>query len=111
MVNKDVLTKTKKNAVDIKIKVVDILGSCPVYQKSDSFYLENGYILDPKKSGRICMHSLSSIMPYHVALSHGVRPVEVGLNEKDENKAYVQCLDPCRYTGGGTVVFELEVIR
>lgn len=104
------MVKNNKS-IDLKIKVVDVEGTCPVHQSGDSFYLEKGYILDPKKSDRVCMHALSSIIPYHVALSHGIRPVEIGLNKTDENKAYVQCLDPCRYTGGGTVVFEVEIIR
>ena len=26
-------------------------------------------------------------------------------------KAYVQCLDPCNFTGGGTVAFEVEVLE
>jgi uncharacterized repeat protein (TIGR04076 family) len=46
-------------------------------------------------------------MPYYVALYRGVDPKELGLS-KDGRKAYVQCLDPCDYTGGGTVTFEIE---
>ena len=53
------------------------------------------------------MHSLSSIMPYYVALYRGVDSRKLGLS-KDGKKAYVQCLDPCDYTGGGTVTFEIE---
>ena len=100
-----------KNIKNLLIKVITVVGTCPVYQKGDSFYLKNGYILDTSKSSMICMHSLSSILPYHVALSHGVSPFSIGLNKKNENKAYVQCLDPCRFTCGGTVVFEMEVIE
>jgi hypothetical protein len=37
----------------------------------------------------------------------GVDPKELGLS-KDGKKAYIQCLDPCEFTGGGTVVFEME---
>lgn len=55
------------------------------------------------------MHSLASIMPYYAALNKGVDPVELGL-AKEGNKAYVQCLDACKYTGGGTVIFEIEKI-
>ena len=50
------------------------------------------------------MHSLASLMPYYVALSRGIDPVDFGL-AKEEEVAYLQCLDPCEYTGGGTVVF------
>ena len=51
------------------------------------------------------MHALASLMPYCVALSKGVSPEELGLGKEDV--AYVQCLDPCKYTDGGTVVFEI----
>ncbi len=95
---------------DLKLSVVEIQGRCPVYQVGDSFYLTSGYILEPAKSGRICLHSLASILPFHVALSHGVAPAAIGLNRADSPKAYLQCPDPCRYTGGGTVTFEVEII-
>lgn len=95
---------------DLKISVVDIQGHCPVYQVGDSFYLTSGYIIEPSKSGCICLHSLASILPYHVALSHGVAPATIGLNRMDDPKAYLQCLDPCRYTDGGTVTFEVEIM-
>lgn len=95
---------------DLRITVIEIKGTCSVYQQGDSFYLDSGYIFDPTKSCRVCMHSLASILPYHVALSHGISPVSIGLNKKDENRAFVQCLDPCIHTGGGTVIFEVEII-
>ena len=94
---------------NLKISIQEIKGTCPVYKQGDAFYLERGYILDPSKSCRVCMHSLASILPYHVALSHGVVPAAIGLNCDQTNKAFLQCLDPCRYTGGGTVVFEVEI--
>ena len=28
---------------------------------------------------------------------------------KEGNKAYLQCLDPCEITGGGTAIFEVEL--
>ena len=56
------------------------------------------------------MHSVSSIMPYYVALNRSIDPRELCLAKKESNgkSAYVQCLDPCKYTGGGTVVFEIR---
>jgi len=101
----------KKNIKDLQVKVIEVNGTCPVYKKGDSVYLTKGYILDPSKSSNICLHSISSILPYHVALSHGISPFSIGLNKKNENKGYVQCLDPCKITGGGTVVFEVEVVE
>jgi len=54
------------------------------------------------------MHSLTSVMPYYVALYHGVDPQELGLAGEKDGVARVQCLDPCELTGGGTVVFTIE---
>ena len=88
----------------LRIEVYEIKGNCPVYKKGDEFFISEGYKL--KSPGLICMHSLSSIMPYYVALSKGISPEELGLG-KDDDTAYVQCLDPCEYTGGGTVIFKI----
>ncbi len=89
------------------IKVKEIKGFCPVYKEGDSFIILEGYKLKTEKA--ICMHSLTAIMPYYVALSRGILSKELGLAKEDENIAYVQCLDPCHYTSGGTVIFEIEV--
>jgi uncharacterized repeat protein (TIGR04076 family) len=96
---------------DLIIKVVDIKGSCPVYKIGNKIVLEEGYKVDLFKTDAICMHSLASILPYYNALSKGVSTKKLGLAKKSggDNKAYVQCLDPCKYTGGGTVTFEIEV--
>ena len=95
---------------ELKITVTKIQGKCPLFNVGDNFYIVDGYILDTDRSDKICMHSLSSIMPYYVALSHGVDPVELGLAEQSAT-AYVQCLDPCEITGGGTVTFKIELIE
>lgn len=89
--------------MNLKIIVVDIQGNCPVYEVGDTFLIVDGYKLSTKKP--ICMHSLASLMPYYVAISHGINPEELGLG--DGNMAYVQCLDPMRKTGGGTVTFSI----
>jgi len=93
------------------VRVIEVIGNCPVFQKDDTFVIAAGFILEFTQASAICLHSLASLLPYYVALSHGIHPVSIGLNKKDENKAYVQCLDPCKFTGGGTVVFEVEVLR
>ena len=90
---------------NLKIKVKEIKGNCPVYKEGDSFKITDGYILDTNIP--LCMHGLASIMPYYVALSRGIKPENLGLGT--DNKAYVQCLDPCDITGGGTVIFEIQV--
>ena len=89
------------------ITVKEIKGNCPVYRVGDRIVLDEGYRLNLKETNNVCMHSLSSIMPYYVALFRGVDSRKLGLS-KDGKKAYVQCLDPCDYTGGGTVTFEIE---
>lgn len=91
------------------IKVKEINGRCPVYSLGDKIVLDEGYIINVKESNNICMHSLASILPYYNALYRGVKPIDLGLNkEDDDNTAYVQCLDPCKYTGGGTVIFQIK---
>ena len=89
------------------ITVKEIKGNCPVYRIGDRIVLDDGYRLNLKETDNVCMHSLSSIMPYYVALYRGVDPKKLGLS-REGKKAYVQCLDPCDYTGGGTVIFEIE---
>ncbi|MBW2063691.1 MAG: TIGR04076 family protein [Deltaproteobacteria bacterium] len=89
------------------ITVKDIRGHCPVYRIGDRIVLDHGYRLNLRETDNLCLHSISSIMPYYVALYRGVEPRDLGLS-RDGKKVFVQCLDPCDYTGGGTVVFEIE---
>lgn len=95
------------------ITVKEIVGKCPVYKIGDKIVINCGYKVNLSQTTAICMHSLSSIMPYYVALSNGVKPKALGLarEENGEGSAFVQCLDPCKYTGGGTVVFEIKMSR
>ena len=90
---------------NLVIQVMQIKGNCPVYKIGDAFRLIDGFKLVTEKL--LCMHSLSSLMPYYVALSRGISPTKLGLAKKGKI-AYIQCLDPCKYTGGGTVVFEIK---
>ena len=97
---------------DLKISVIEIKGTCPVYRIGQTFYIKDGYILDVKSSANVCMHSLTSFLPYYVALSKGVDPASIGLTKDENNKfVYLQCLDPCIYTNGGTVIFQVEIIE
>lgn len=93
-------------AKSLKITVHDINGVCPIYRTGDEFWIREGYKLD--RAGLVCMHSLSSVMPFYVALSRGIPAEEIGLGRKHD-AAYVQCLDPCEITGGGTAVFKIEI--
>ena len=94
--------------MDLIVKFKEIKGTCPVYRLGDSIVIRDGYILDTKDSSLVCMHSLASLMPYYVALSKGIPPSDLGLSGSKEGVAYIQCLDPCEYTGGGTVIFEIS---
>ena len=61
-------------------------------------------------SASITAHAFASLLPYIVALRKGIKPKELGLGRGE--KAYVQCLDPePPYTDGGTVIFEITVVR
>ena len=93
------------------ITVVEIKGYCPVYKMGDKIVLKDGCVLDPGETDVACMHSLASIFPYYVALSKGVKPRDLGLAKDESDEAYVQCLDPCDITGGGTVRFEISQIE
>ena len=95
--------------MDLLVRVREIKGTCPVYSPGDSIVIRDGHVLDTSKSADVCMHSLASLMPYYVALSRGIPPETLGLSGPKEGVAYLQCLDPCELTGGGTVVFEISV--
>jgi len=91
--------------MDLIIKVREIKGTCPVYRVGDTFKLEDGYRLVSDMP--LCMHSLAALMPHYNALQVS-DPERWGLAGRQEpDKAFVQCLDPFAYTGGGTVVFEI----
>ena len=79
--------------------------------------VENKIVIDGAsivldKTDALCIHALSVILHYAVALDEGADPVKLGLT-KPENKenAYVQCVAPWRpYTEGGTVIFRIKRI-
>ena len=93
---------------DLKITVYDIKGHCLVYDQGSEFYIRSGFKLETDKE--LCMHSLSSLMPYYIPLARGIEASELGISNK-EGKGVIQCLDPCEYTNGGTVTFEIEIIE
>ncbi len=96
----------KTDIKKLTFTVKEIRGICPVYKLGEKIVIDEGYKLNMEETDKVCMHSLGSIFPYYVALSRGIKPAELGLARKGK-KAYLQCLDPCKYTGGGTVVFEV----
>lgn len=90
----------------VKVRIVEINGFCPVFRIGDEFKISAGYVLEGRE--KYCMHAISSLLPYYIALSRGVSPATLGLCKEGENVAYVQCPDPQKQTGGGTVVLELS---
>ncbi len=93
----------------LEVRVVRVRGKCPVFHVGDRIVIEGPEIkLD--ETDAICTHAFASLLPYIVALRKGIKPSELGLGRGD--KAYVQCLDPGPpYTDGGTVIFEITVVR
>jgi uncharacterized repeat protein (TIGR04076 family) len=89
------------------VTVKEIKGHCPVYKIGDRIVLDEGYRLNLEETDSMCLYSVASILPYYIALYRGVSPRELGLT-RDGKNAHVQCLDPCDYTDGGTVIFEIE---
>ncbi len=90
---------------ELGIEVVEVQGQCPVYEVGDRFRIQEGYQLVAEQP--VCMHALGSLRPYYAALSRGISPADLGLAGPD-GAAYVQCLDPQRFTGGGTVTFRIS---
>jgi uncharacterized repeat protein (TIGR04076 family) len=92
--------------MNLIVKVKEIKGDCPVYRQNDSFILEDGYKLISKIP--LCMHSLSSILPFYNAL-RVAGPDSFGISgKKNKSAGYVQCPDACSYTDGGTAIFEIS---
>ena len=92
--------------MDLVVQVAEVKGRCPVYKVGDSFKLEQGYRIITDIP--LCMHSLASLMPHYNALRIS-KPESWGLAGKERSdRAYIQCLDPEAYTGGGTVIFEIS---
>ncbi len=96
--------------MDIVVTVKEIKGNCPTFKKvGDSFTLKAGYQL--VSDIPVCMHALGALMPFYNAI-YLSGPVQCGIDGKeDKSKAYIHCPDPCEYTGGGTVVFEISKIK
>ena len=94
----------------LEVKVREIKGVCPVYKLGDRMVIEGPKIL-LDKTDAVCVHALSTLLHYVVALDEGADPIKLGLS-KDREHAYMQCVDPGEpYTQGGTVIFECRRIE
>jgi len=95
----------------LEIEVYEIRGYCPVHRIGDKIVIDGPNLL-LERTTAVCIHALSSLLHYVVALDHGVDPVDLGLTKsEDREHAYIQCVDPGRpYTNGGTVIFRCRRI-
>jgi len=96
----------------LKIEVCEIRGHCPVYEVGDRIVVDGPKIV-LERTDALCVHALSTLLHYVVALDHGVSPVKLGLTKlEDKEHAYMQCVDPYEpYTNGGTVIFKCQKIQ
>ena len=96
----------------LEIKVHEIRGKCPVYRVGDRMVIDGANIV-LEKTDAVCVHALSTLLHYVVALEEGADPVKLGLTKPEEKEcAYMQCVDPGEpYTHGGTVVFRCRRIK
>lgn len=96
----------------IIIEVCEIRGKCPVHRVGDKIVIDDPKILI-EKTDALCIHALSTIVHYALALEHGADPVKLGLTKpEDRENAYIQCVDPWKpYTDGGTVIFKMRKIK
>jgi uncharacterized repeat protein (TIGR04076 family) len=95
----------------LEIKVHEIRGECPVYKVGDKMVIDGPKIV-LEETDAVCVHALSTLLHYVVALDEGADPVKLGLTKLEEKEyAYMQCVDPGEpYTHGGTVVFRCQRI-
>jgi len=94
----------------LEIRVCEIRGKCPVHKVGDRIIVD-GPSIALNKTNALCVHALSTLLHYVVALEEGADPIKLGLS-KDKEHAYMQCLDPgTPYTEGGTVIFECRRIE
>ena len=76
----------------LDIRVCEIRGICPVYKVGDRMIIDGPRIL-LDKTDAVCVHALSTLLHYIVALEEDADPVKLGLS-KDKGHAYMQCVDP-----------------
>ena len=96
----------------LEIEVYEIRGKCPVHNVGDRI-LVDGPRMVLEETDSVCVHALSSLLHYVVALEEGADPIKLGLSKPEDKKhAYIQCVDPGEpYTHGGTVIFRCRRIE
>jgi uncharacterized repeat protein (TIGR04076 family) len=60
----------------LEIEVIEIRGYCPVHKIGDKITIEGAKII-LEKTDALCIHALSVILHYAVALDEGADPVSL----------------------------------
>ena len=96
----------------LEIEVIEVRGKCPVYKIGDRIVIDGPQVI-LEKTDALCIHALSVLLHYVVALDEGVNPLKLGLTKPEgKEHAYLQCVDPwLPYTEGGTVIFRVTKVR
>jgi uncharacterized repeat protein (TIGR04076 family) len=96
----------------LEIEVVEVRGRCPVHKVGDRIVIDGPSVV-LNKTDALCVHALSVLLHYVVALDEGADPLKLGLTRpEDRGRAYLQCVDPWRpYTDGGTVIFRVTKVK
>jgi len=96
----------------LEIEVCKIKGKCPVHKAGDKFVIDGAKIVIGETDA-LCVHALSTLLHYVVALDEWADPIKLGLTRMEEKElAFMECVDPGEpYTDGGTVVFKCGRIR
>lgn len=96
----------------LEVEVCEIRGKCPVYKVGDKLVIDGPRIV-LEQTDAACIHALSTLLHYVVALEEGADTVRLGLTKhKEKEFAYMQCVDPGEpYTRGGTVIFRCRRIQ
>jgi len=64
----------------LELRVCEIRGKCPVYKEGDKMTVHGAEIL-MEGTDAICIHALSTLLHYIVALDEGADPVKFGLSK------------------------------
>jgi uncharacterized repeat protein (TIGR04076 family) len=94
----------------LDIRVCEIRGKCPVHKVGDRIVIDGPKVV-LEQTDAVCVHALSSLLHYVIALDENVDPRKLGLS-RNKDSAYIQCVDPGEpYTDGGTVIFKCERVE
>ena len=69
------------------MEVTEIERRCPIYRTGDKIVID-GARVDLQRTDNLCIHALSSLLHYAVALREGIDPRTLGLST-DGRFAYV----------------------